>query len=148
MTLSMYKGKHLQISQEIHTHNISTTSKMWPEFFPFILKAKHKTLHVVYAWAELEILQKKTFYKSFDRSSLIFDRSKLVQIVFYRIFQLSSSPYDVQGFLFCLKYKRKTLTTFQRLLICCMCESLVRSRGVCLYTYLGLSRSRLMSRVW
>ena len=27
--------------------------------FPFILKTKHKTLHVKRAWAELEILQKK-----------------------------------------------------------------------------------------
>ena len=27
--------------------------------FPFILKAKHKTLHVKQAWAELENLQKK-----------------------------------------------------------------------------------------
>ena len=53
---------------------------MWLEFFPFILKAKYKTLHVVCAWAELEILQKKTFYKSFDRSSLIFDRSSLAKI--------------------------------------------------------------------
>ena len=44
--------------------------------------------------------------------------------------------------------KRKTLATFQRLLICCVCESLVRSRGVYLHTYLGLSRSRLMLRAW
>ena len=27
--------------------------------FPFILEAKHKTLHVIWAWAKLEILQKK-----------------------------------------------------------------------------------------
>ena len=27
--------------------------------FPFILKTKHKTLHVKRTWAELEILQKK-----------------------------------------------------------------------------------------
>ena len=27
--------------------------------FPFIVKAKHKTLHVIWAWAKLEILQKK-----------------------------------------------------------------------------------------
>ena len=26
--------------------------------FPFILKVKHLTLHVIWAWAELEILQK------------------------------------------------------------------------------------------
>ena len=27
--------------------------------FPFILKAKHKTLHVIWAWAELEKSAKK-----------------------------------------------------------------------------------------
>ena len=27
--------------------------------FSYILKAKHKTRHVIWAWAELEILQKK-----------------------------------------------------------------------------------------
>ena len=27
--------------------------------FLFILEAKHKTLHVIWAWVELEILQKK-----------------------------------------------------------------------------------------
>ena len=48
---------------------------------------------------------------------------------------------------FVLSIKRKTLKTFQKLLICCVCESLVRSRGVCLHTHLELSRSRLMSRV-
>ena len=42
--------------------------------FPFILKTKHKTLHIKHAWAELEILQKKTICTNFDRSSLIFDR--------------------------------------------------------------------------
>ena len=36
--------------------------------FPFILKTKHKTLHVKQAWAELEILQKKQFARlSIDR---------------------------------------------------------------------------------
>ena len=47
---------------------------------------------------------------------------------------------------FALSIKGKTLSTFQRLLICCVCESLMRSRGIYLYTHLGLSRSRLMSR--
>ena len=30
----------------------------------------------------------------------------------------------------------------------CVCESLVRSKGVCLHTHLGFPISRLMSRVW
>ena len=43
--------------------------------FPFILKTKHKTLHVKQAWAELEILQKKQPTLTFDRSSLILNQS-------------------------------------------------------------------------
>ena len=50
-------------------------------FIPFLLEAKHKPLHVIWAWAELEILQKKkTICMSFDRSSLIFDRLSLAEI--------------------------------------------------------------------
>ena len=48
--------------------------------FPFIPEAKYKTIHVIWAWAELEILQKKTICMSFDRSSLIFDRSSLADL--------------------------------------------------------------------
>ena len=47
--------------------------------FPFTLKAKHKTLHIKRAWAELENLKKKKkIYIRFDRSSLIFDRLSLI----------------------------------------------------------------------
>ena len=49
---------------------------------------------------------------------------------------------------FALSIKGKTLVMFQMLLICYVYEFLVRSRGVYLHTYLGLSRSRLMSRAW
>ena len=37
--------------------------------FPFILKAKYKTLYVKRAWAELKNTVEKTIYTSFDRSS-------------------------------------------------------------------------------
>ena len=49
---------------------------------------------------------------------------------------------------FASSIKGKTLAMFQMLLICCVCESSVRSRGICLHTHLGLSKSRLMSRTW
>ena len=49
---------------------------------------------------------------------------------------------------FASSIKGKTLAMFQQLLICCVCESLVRSRGVYLHTHLELSRSRLMSRTF
>ena len=42
ITLSVYEGKHLQISQKIHTHNISITYKMWLEFFLLYLKQNIK----------------------------------------------------------------------------------------------------------
>ena len=36
--------------------------------FPFILKAKHKTLHVIWAWAELEnSKEKQSAQASIDR---------------------------------------------------------------------------------
>ena len=43
--------------------------------FPFILKAKHKTLHIIWAWAWVGKFCRKTICMSFDWSSLIFDRS-------------------------------------------------------------------------
>ena len=49
---------------------------------------------------------------------------------------------------FALSVKGKALAMFSGCCLCCVCESLVKSRGVCLNTCLGLSRSRLMSRVW
>ena len=44
---------------------------------------------------------------------------------------------------FALSIKRKTLATFCGCCLCCVCESLVRSRGVCLHIYLGLSRIKI-----
>ena len=52
---------------------------------------------------------------------------------------------------FALSIKRKTLATFFSCCSCCLyyvCESLMRSRGVCLHIYLGLSRIKIMSRAW
>ena len=43
ITLSVYEGKHLQISQKIHTHNILTTSKMWLGYFFLYLKQNIKS---------------------------------------------------------------------------------------------------------
>ena len=53
--------------------------------FPFILKAKHKTLHVKWAWAELEILQKKKKKKSsrasIDRALQIYTINLAVRLI-------------------------------------------------------------------
>ena len=41
--------------------------------FPFILKAKHKTLHIKRAWAELEnSIEKKFVQASIDRAKQIY----------------------------------------------------------------------------
>ena len=57
--------------------------------FHFILKTKHKTLHVKRAWAELENSAEKhyaqvsidrEFCLSFDRSRMILDRSNQTEL--------------------------------------------------------------------
>ena len=62
---------------------------------------------------------------------------------FCKIFQLSPSSFDVQGFMFCPRYKRENPSHVLGCSLCCMCKSFVRSRGGCLHTYLGLPRTRL-----
>ena len=55
----MCEGKHLLISQkDSHTQHKEHPQNM-ARVFSFILKTKHKTLHVKRACAELEIMQKK-----------------------------------------------------------------------------------------
>ena len=65
------------------------------------------------------------------------------RLFFYRIFQLNSSLFDMQGFMFCLKYKRKYLSHVLGGSLCCVCESFVGSRDGSLHTYLGFQVSRL-----
>ena len=57
----MCKGKHLLISQKIHTHSKRRNPKNVARVFPFILKTKHKTLHVKRAWVELENFAEKQY---------------------------------------------------------------------------------------
>ena len=49
---------------------------------------------------------------------------------------------------FVLSIKGKTLATFWGCSLCCVCESFVRSRGGCLYTYLGFPRFKIILRTW
>ena len=92
-------------------------------------------------------------FAKFDRSKIRLDRSKLVQIVFLQNFSTQAQA-QAQARLTCrvlcfsLSIKRKTLATFYCCCLCSVYEFLVRSRCVCLHTYLGLSRSRLKSRAW
>ena len=79
-----------------------------------------------------------------DQSRIRLDQSKLRQNVFFcKIFQLSLNPFDMQGFIFCPRYKRENPSHVLSCFLCCVCEFFVRSRDGCLHTYLGLSRTRL-----
>ena len=49
--------------------------------FPFILKAKHKTLHVKRAWAGLENLQKKQSAQVLIDRALQKDNSNFLQLL-------------------------------------------------------------------
>ena len=70
----------LDLTKDSHTQHIEHLKNV-ARVFPFILKTKHKTLYVTRAWAELEILQKKkTICTTFDRSSLILDRSSQTEM--------------------------------------------------------------------
>ena len=74
---------------------------------------------------------------------------KLVQIVFLQNFPTQAQAHMTYRVLcFALSIKGKILTTFYCCCLCYVCESLVRSRDICLHTYLSLSRLRLMSRTW
>ena len=97
----------------------------------------------VYSWNRVIA---GNYYSIFAR----LDWSKIVQIVFffYRISNSAQAYMTCKVLCFASSINGKTLTMFQRLFKCCVCESLMRSRGVYLYTHLGLSRSRLISRTW
>ena len=71
-----------------------------------------------------------------------------VDCFFCRISNSAQAYMTCRVLCFALSIKGKTLITFLGWLLCCMCESLMRSRGVCLHIHLKLSRSRLMSKVW
>ena len=87
-----------------------------------------------------------------DRSKIRLDQSKLVQIVFLQNFPTQAQAHMMCRVLcFALSIKGKTLAMFycgSCCCLCCLCESLVRSRGVCLHIYLGFPISRFVSRAW
>ena len=56
----MWRQTPLNLTEDSHTQHKEKPQNV-ARIFPFILKTKHKTLHVKRAWVELEILQKKQF---------------------------------------------------------------------------------------
>ena len=99
---------------------------------------------------ELSVLQDLLCKSAWlDRSKIRLNRLKLMQIVFLQNFPTQAQAHMTCRVLcFALSVKRKTLATFYCCCLCYVYESLVRSRGVCLHTYLGFPISRLMSRAW
>ena len=84
-----------------------------------------------------------------DRLKIRLNQSKLGHIVFLQnSSNLAQAHLTCRVLCFVLSIKGKTLATFQRCSICCVCESFVRSRGGCLHTYLGFPRFKIMSRTW
>ena len=84
---------------------------------------------------------------SIDRELDLIDRSSC-RLFFCRIFHLAQACLTCRILCFVLCIKGKTLAMFYCCCLCCVCEYLVRSRGVCLHIYLGLSRIKIMSRAW
>ena len=76
-----------------------------------------------------------TKFARLDRSKIRFNRSKHVQIYFLQKFQFSPNPFDLQGFVFYSKYKRKNLSYVLEVFGVLCVESFVRSRGVYLHTH-------------
>ena len=70
------------------------------------------------------------------------------RFIFLQNFQFSPSPFDMKGFMFYSKYEKKNPSYVLEVFDVLCVESLVRSIGVYLHTYLGLSRSRFMSSTW
>ena len=70
----MWRQIPLDLTEDSHTQDKEQLENM-TRVFPFILKTKHKTLHVKRAWAELEILQKK------QSAWLLIERARQIHIV-------------------------------------------------------------------
>ena len=104
----------------------------------------------IFVKLELSVLQDLLCKSTrLNRSKIRLDQSKLVQIVFLQNFPTQAQTHMTCKVLcFALSIKGKTLATFYCCCLCCVYESLVIYRGVCLHTYLGLSRSKLMSKAW
>ena len=70
----MWRKTPLDLIADSHTQHKEHPQNM-AKVFPFIFKAKHKTLHIKPDLGWVGKFCRKTIYTSFDRSSLIFDRS-------------------------------------------------------------------------
>ena len=63
ITLSMYEGKYLYISQEIYTHSINNNSKTWLGFFLLYLKQNINPTRHMGLGLSWKILQKNNLHE-------------------------------------------------------------------------------------
>ena len=89
-----------------------------------------------------------TFCKAWSIENWTRSIETRAECFFCRISNSAQDHITCRVICFALITKGKTLATFLCCWLCYACESLVRSRDVCLHTHLGLSRSRLMLRAW
>ena len=74
----IWRQTPLDLTRDSHTQHKEPPQNV-ARIFPFILKAKYKTLHVKRAWAELEKFCIKTICTSFDLDSI--DRARKIYTV-------------------------------------------------------------------
>ena len=83
-----------------------------------------------------------------DRELNLIDQSSYRFFFAAEFFNSAQARLTCRVLCFALSIKRKTLVMFYGCCLCCVYESFVRSRGVCLHTHLGFPISRLMLRAW
>ena len=76
----VWKQPPLNLTKDSHTQHMEPSQNV-TRVFPFILKTKHKTLHIKRAWAELEILQKNNIhnFRSIESNSRSIEPDKIAQ---------------------------------------------------------------------
>ena len=84
---------------------------------------------------------------SIDRELDSIDR-KSCRLFFCRISNLTQARLMCRVLCFVLSIKEITIAMFWGCSLYCVCESSVKSKGVCLYIHLGFTISRLMLRAW
>ena len=75
----MWRKTPLDLIADSHTQHKEHPQNM-AKVFPFIFKAKHKTLHIKPDLGWVGKFCRKTIYTSFDQSSLILDQSSQVDL--------------------------------------------------------------------
>ena len=120
--------------------------------FQFVILANHdqnvlvlfRLAQSMWLYVKLESSSCRVYYVNLHGS---IDR-KSCKLFFLQNFQLSPSPFYMQGFMLCFKNKRENPSHVFGCSLCCVCESFVRSRGGCLHVYLGFPSFKIMSRTW